>query len=56
VPRADEVEEINNCDDVQEAIGAYEATGETNKNEERYIINRAVALGCTEHIPDDWGL
>lgn len=55
MPR-DELEEINDCDDVRNAVGEYQAGGEKNEDEERRIINRAVKLGCTKDIPDDWGL
>lgn len=49
-------EEINNCDDVNAAVQRYESEGKSDPNEERYIINRAVELGCSEHIPDEWGI
>jgi hypothetical protein len=55
MPR-DELEQINDCNDLDEAIGEYQAGGEKNTNEERRLIERAVELGCTQHIPDDWGL
>ena len=53
--RDNELEEINNCQDVREAVGQYEAGGQYSPEEERYIIQRAVKLGCTEDIPDEWG-
>lgn len=49
-------EEINNCDDVKAAVERYQAEGKSDPNEERYIINQAVKLGCTKHIPDEWGI
>jgi hypothetical protein len=49
-------EKINDCDDVKTAVDAYKAEKKHDPNEERYIIDRAVSLGCTEHIPDEWSL
>lgn len=49
-------EEIKSCDDVAAAVKKVRAGKESDPGEERYIIKKAVELGCTEHIPDDWGL
>lgn len=49
-------EEIKNCDDVKAAVAKYNSEGKSDPNEERYIIDRAVSLGCTEHIPDEWSI
>lgn len=49
-------EKIENCDDVKAAVEAYQKEDKSDPNEERYIIERSVSLGCTEHIPDDWGM
>ena len=49
-------EEIHNCQELREAIGEYQAGGEHNPDEERYLINKGVELGCTQDIPDDFGM
>lgn len=49
-------ETIDSCDDVKAAVEKYKAEKKHDPNEERYIIDRSVSLGCTEHIPDDWSL
>jgi hypothetical protein len=51
-----DLEEVNDCGTLQEKVGEYQAGGEHNPNYERYLIQRSVELGCTEHIPDDFGL
>jgi len=48
-------EEIKDCDSVKAAV-AQEKSSPVGGDRERYIIKRAVELGCTEHIPDDWGI
>lgn len=56
MPTDEDKKEIKSCDDVQNAVKAYKASKESDPAEERYIIKKAVELGCSEHIPDDWGL
>ena len=48
--------EVTNCDQLDEAVGEYQAGGEYNADEERYLINKSVELGCTDKIPDDFGM
>lgn len=55
MPR-DDLEEITNCDELEEKIGEYQAGGEHNANQERYFVDKAVELRCTDKIPDDFGL
>jgi hypothetical protein len=43
------LEEVNNCDELKAAIG--KADGET---EQRYLVKRAIDLGCVDDIPDEW--
>ena len=50
------VEEVQSCDDLDNAIGEYQAGGQKDENYERYLINRGVELGCTDNIPDEFGL
>jgi hypothetical protein len=33
---------------------AIEQTKENEQGRQQYLVKRAVELGCTEHIPDDW--
>lgn len=49
-------EELHNCDDVKQAVAKCQRENPNDQGEQRAIIRQAVDLGCTEHIPDDWGL
>jgi hypothetical protein len=49
-------EEVTNCQELRDAIGEYQAGGEYNADEERYLIQKSVELGCTKDIPDDFGM
>ena len=51
-----DLEEVTDCASLEEKVGEYQAGGQHDPNYERYLINRGVELGCTEHIPDDFGL
>jgi hypothetical protein len=46
--------EINDCADVQRCVREYESSETRDPAERRYIIRRAIELGCTENIPDKW--
>ena len=50
-----EHKEINDCDELRTAVEECKNKPHDD-NWERYLINRSVQLGCTEHIPDDWGI
>jgi hypothetical protein len=45
--------EIEDCDALKAAVDKHEP-GDTA--EERRLIKRSIELGCTEHIPDEWGV
>lgn len=49
-------EEVTDCEQLDEAVGEYQAGGEYNPDEERYLIQKSVELGCTDKIPDDFGM
>lgn len=42
---------IEDCDGVKEAV---KLDGTEHQYQRQYVIRRAVELGCTEYIPDDW--
>lgn len=43
-----------NCTYLQHAVQAYGRETGSKEALRKYLVRRAVALGCTEHIPDDW--
>ena len=49
-------EQITDCEGVAAAVARERQTAHPDDNERRYIIRRAVELGCTDKIPDDWGI
>lgn len=44
------------CEELKHAVEAYGRETGSKPELKRYLIRRSVALGCTEHIPDDWEL
>jgi hypothetical protein len=42
------------CDCLKAAVESYGRETGDKAALRRYLIRRAVALGCTEHLPDDW--
>lgn len=42
------------CGELKKAVEAYGRETGDKTVLRRYLIRRSVALGCTEHIPDDW--
>lgn len=51
MPTEDGETEPQNCDELKTAIGK---TKPEERGRQRYLIKRAIDLGCVEHIPDDW--
>lgn len=49
-------EPVTNCEELRNAVGEYQAGGQYEADEERYLINKSVELGCTKDIPDDFGM
>ena len=46
---------ISDCDDVRNAVGDLGRSDEEDRGEIRaFITRRAIELGCTEDLPDDW--
>lgn len=43
--------DIENCDDIMAAVSSTETS---DKARQSYIIQRAIHLGCVEHIPREW--
>jgi hypothetical protein len=46
-------DEINNCEELRSAIQSWDGK---DKGRQRYLLKRAIDLGCVEHVPDDWGV
>jgi hypothetical protein len=44
---------IENCEQLKDAVANHT---EGDVAEERYLLKRAVELGCVNEIPDDWGV
>lgn len=44
---------IENCDQLKSEVSA---TKDNEVGKQKYLIKRAVELGCMEHIPDNWGV
>lgn len=44
------------CAYLKHAVQAYGRETGDRADLRRYLTRRAVALGCTEHLPDDWHL
>jgi hypothetical protein len=44
---------IRDCAEVGKAVEDYDRTGQEPRVR-RHIIKRAVALGCTSKLPDEW--
>jgi len=42
-----------NCDELAAAI---KKTGDNEQGRQRYLIKKAIDLGCVEHIPDHWAV
>lgn len=45
-------EEIENCEQLRAAIKAHDG----DRDRQRYLLKRAIDLGCVEDIPDEWGI
>lgn len=43
-----------NCDELHKAVEAYGRETGSKEVLRRYLIRRAIALGCTNELPDDW--
>lgn len=42
------------CGELKNAVNAYGTDSTKSAGVRRHLIRRSLALGCTEHIPDDW--
>jgi hypothetical protein len=42
---------IETCDEIKTAV---QKDGTEHGYRREYVIRRAIELGCTENIPDDW--
>lgn len=47
---------IRDCDEVKTAVQAYGRETGSKEVLRRHIVRRAIALGCTEHVPDEWSV
>lgn len=47
---------IESCDDVKNAVADYHRSPGGGETERAFITRRAVDLGCTQHLPEDWRL
>jgi len=45
------MEEVNSCEELKTAVPKA-----NEEAEKRYLIKRAIDLGCVDHIPEDWTL
>lgn len=47
--------EVENCEQLSTRIDAAKQQTD-NADERRYLVKRAIELGCVEKIPDEWGI